>query len=141
MVNSVMSKITSNKSQKEAFLFYLKKMDIAMLDIVLPDNIQYFGANKADFLDRINYMVNQFRLAGEATGSMSLSPPSFSLHLHGSSYDPTKRGDSFAETDVSNPFYVPSQLPPATYRGRAATGIQNSEKAQDRATRVRMLGQ
>ena len=38
-----------------------------MLDIVLPDNIQYFGANKADFLDRINYMVNQFRLAGEAT--------------------------------------------------------------------------
>ena len=81
------------------------------------------------------------RLAGEATGSMSLSPPSFSLHLHGSSFDPTKRGDSFAETDVSNPFFVPSQLPPATYRGRAATGIQNSEKAQDRATRVRMLGQ
>jgi hypothetical protein len=62
-----MTNINTCNSQKEAFLFYLKKMDIAMLDIVLPDNIKYFGANKADFLDRIAYMVNQFRLAGEAT--------------------------------------------------------------------------
>jgi hypothetical protein len=62
-----MTKITSNKSQKEAFLFYLKKMDMVMLDIILPDNIIYFGANKTDFLDRIAYMVNQLKLAGEAT--------------------------------------------------------------------------
>jgi hypothetical protein len=81
------------------------------------------------------------RLGGDVAGSMSLSPTSFSQHLHGGGYDPSKRGGSFAETDVSNPFYVPTQLPPATYRGRAATGIQNVEKAQDRATRVRMLGQ
>lgn len=81
------------------------------------------------------------RLGGDAAGSMSLSPTSFSQHLHGGGYDPSKRGGSFAETDVSNPFYVPYQLPPATYRGRAATGIQNADKAQDRATRVRMLGQ
>jgi hypothetical protein len=81
------------------------------------------------------------RLGGDVAGSMSLSPTSFPQHLHGGGYDPSKRGSSFAETDVSNPFYVPTQLPPATYRGRAATGIQNMEKAQDRATRVRMLGQ
>jgi hypothetical protein len=62
-----MTKITSQKSQKEAFLFYLKKMDMVMLDIVLPDSITYFGANKTDFLDRIAYMVNQFKLAGEKT--------------------------------------------------------------------------
>lgn len=62
-----MNKLGINRTQKEAFLFYLKKMDIAMLDIILPDNIKYFGANKADFLDRIAYMVNQFKLAGEAT--------------------------------------------------------------------------
>ena len=62
-----MININTCNSQKEVFLFYLKKMDIAMLDIVLPDNIKYFGANKADFLDRIAYMVNQFRLGGETT--------------------------------------------------------------------------
>ena len=38
-----MTKKSSNKSQKEAFLFYLKKMDMVMLDIVLPDSITYFG--------------------------------------------------------------------------------------------------
>ena len=62
-----MTNISNNKSQKEAFLFYLKKMDMIMLDIVLPDSITYFGANKTDFLDRIAYMVNQFKLAGEKT--------------------------------------------------------------------------
>jgi len=62
-----MNKLGINRTQKEAFLFYLKKMDIVMLDILLPDDITYFGANKADFLKRIDYIVNQFKLAGEAT--------------------------------------------------------------------------
>ncbi|WP_396139860.1 hypothetical protein [Flavobacterium sp.] len=61
-----MNNLESNSSQKEAFLSYLKKMDIAMLDIVLPEDITYFGANKTYFLERLAYITNQFKLAGEA---------------------------------------------------------------------------
>ena len=62
-----MNNLESNCSQKEAFLSYLKKMDIAMLDIVLPEDITYFGTNKTCFLERLAYITNQFKLAGEAT--------------------------------------------------------------------------
>jgi hypothetical protein len=80
-----------------------------------------------------NRLGNGLHVNMEPSTSLSLSPSTFSQHLQGTSgvYDP------------SNPFYVPTQLPPATYRGRAATSLANVDKAQaqDRATRVRMLGQ
>lgn len=57
--------MTKIKSQKEAFLFYLQKMDMVMLDIILPDNITYFGANKTDFLERIVFVLNEIKSAGE----------------------------------------------------------------------------
>lgn len=52
-------------SQKEAFLFYLQRMDINMLDIILGDNITYFGVTKTVFIERLYYILNQHKLAGE----------------------------------------------------------------------------
>ena len=62
-----MTNIYSNKSQKEAFLFYLQRIDMDMLDIVLEDNISYFGVDKTVFLARLAYIINQLKLAGEET--------------------------------------------------------------------------
>ncbi|MBP6754645.1 MAG: hypothetical protein KA210_00760 [Bacteroidia bacterium] len=53
--------------QKEAFLFYLQRMDIDMLDIVLSDTITYFGVNKTDFLKRLDYIINELKSSGEKT--------------------------------------------------------------------------
>ena len=39
-----------NITQKEAFLKYLQRMDIEMLEIILDDSIIYFGASKKVFL-------------------------------------------------------------------------------------------
>ena len=55
------------KTQKEAFLFYLQRMDIDMLDIVLSETIIYFGVNKTDFLKRLHYIINELKSAGEKT--------------------------------------------------------------------------
>ncbi len=62
-----MTNIASYRTQKEAFLFYLQKMDVVMLEIILPDTITYFGANKTDFLERLAHILNQLKLAGEET--------------------------------------------------------------------------
>jgi len=58
-----MINLTSYKSQKEAFLFYLHRMDIKMLDLVLDNNITYFGANKEVFLEKLSYIFNQLKLS------------------------------------------------------------------------------
>lgn len=52
-------------TQKEAFIFYLQRMNIDMLEVILPDNSCYFGANKSEFLDKLSYIFNQLKLGGE----------------------------------------------------------------------------
>lgn len=52
-------------TQKEAFIFYLQRMNTDMLEVVLPDNICYFGAHKSEFLDKLSYIFNQLKLGGE----------------------------------------------------------------------------
>jgi hypothetical protein len=51
-------------TQKEAFLTYLQRMDIDMLDMILDDSIIYFGASKRVFLKKLSYIFNQVRLGG-----------------------------------------------------------------------------
>lgn len=59
-------------TQKEAFLFYLQRMDMDMLDIILPDNISFFGVAKTVFIERLSYILNQHKLAGE-TGLLTIN--------------------------------------------------------------------
>lgn len=53
-----------NITQKEAFLKYLQRMDIEMLEIILDDSIIYFGASKKVFLEKLSYIFNQVKLGG-----------------------------------------------------------------------------
>jgi hypothetical protein len=46
--------ISYTYSQKEAFLHYLVKMDIDMLELVLDDSITYFGVSKLLFLKKLS---------------------------------------------------------------------------------------
>lgn len=54
-----------NITQKEAFLKYLQRMDIEMLEIILDDSITYFGTTKKIFIQKLSYIFNQVQLAGE----------------------------------------------------------------------------
>lgn len=58
-------------TQKEAFLFHLQRMDIEMLDATLSDKITYFGVTKTVFLQKLSYLFNHYKLAGE-TGFLNL---------------------------------------------------------------------
>lgn len=60
-----MASLKPNKTQKEAFLFYLKRMDIEVLDIILTNEITYFGATKPVFLEKLSSIFNEYRLAGQ----------------------------------------------------------------------------
>lgn len=53
-----------NMTQKEAFLKYLERMDLEMLELILDDSITYFGASKNVFLEKLSYIFSQYRLAG-----------------------------------------------------------------------------
>lgn len=53
-----------NITQKEAFLKYLQRMDIEMLEMILDDSIIYFGASKKVFLEKLSYIFNQVKLGG-----------------------------------------------------------------------------
>jgi len=53
-----------NITQKEAFLKYLQRMDIEMLEMILDDSITYFGASKKVFLEKLSYIFNQVKLGG-----------------------------------------------------------------------------
>ncbi len=54
-----------NITQKEAFLKYLQRMDIEMIELILDDSITYFGASKKVFLQKLSYIFNQVKLGGE----------------------------------------------------------------------------
>jgi hypothetical protein len=45
--------LSQNMTQKEAFLKYLQRMDIEMLDQILDNSIDYFGASKQVFLEKL----------------------------------------------------------------------------------------
>ncbi|HOY38259.1 MAG TPA: hypothetical protein PLK75_03080 [Bacteroidales bacterium] len=45
-----------NLSQKEAFLYYLARMDTVMLDEILDDETPYFGVSKTVFLTKLDFM-------------------------------------------------------------------------------------
>lgn len=53
-----------NISQKEAFIKYLQRKDIEMLEMILDDSITYFGASKKVFLEKLSYIFNQVQLGG-----------------------------------------------------------------------------
>ena len=62
-------------TQKELFLKYLVQMDLDMLDIVLSDDITYFGATKEVFLEKLAYIFEQSRLAvasGDFSGDLRI---------------------------------------------------------------------
>lgn len=63
--------LSQNMTQKEAFLKYLQRMDIEMLDFILDESIVYFGASKKVFLEKLSYIFNQVKLSGE-TGVLKI---------------------------------------------------------------------
>jgi hypothetical protein len=58
--------LVQNMTQKEAFLHYIKKMDIEMLELILDDSITYFGASKSLFLEKLAYIFKQVKLGGQS---------------------------------------------------------------------------
>ncbi len=48
----------------EAFLYYLERRDLEMLDLLLDEEASYFGVSKATFLEALTYIFNQVKLAG-----------------------------------------------------------------------------
>ncbi len=57
--------IFSNKSQKEAFLFYLKQMDIEMIDLILDDKLSYFDVAKDIFINKLKSFKSELEALGE----------------------------------------------------------------------------
>lgn len=49
------------KTQKEYFLKYLESLDVEMLDLIIDDSMNCFGASKQVFLDRLNTIVADSR--------------------------------------------------------------------------------
>jgi hypothetical protein len=60
------TELVQNKTQKEAFLKYIQKMDIEMLELILDDSITYFGASKSLFLEKLAYIFKQVKLGGQS---------------------------------------------------------------------------
>lgn len=57
--------IFSNTSQKEAFLFYLQKMDIEMIDLILDDKFSYFDVAKDIFINKLKSFKSELEALGE----------------------------------------------------------------------------
>jgi hypothetical protein len=53
------------KSQKEAFLFYLQKMDIDMINLVLDDKFSYFDVSKDIFINKLRSFKSELEALGE----------------------------------------------------------------------------
>jgi hypothetical protein len=60
-----MRNITTYKSQKEAFLFYLQKMDIEMIDLILDDKFSYFDVAKDIFINKLKSFKSELEALGE----------------------------------------------------------------------------
>jgi hypothetical protein len=57
-----MVKLPSFKSQKEAFLFYLHRMDIDMIDLILDDSYSYFDVPKDIFVNKLRYFKSELEV-------------------------------------------------------------------------------
>ncbi len=57
-----MVKLPSFKSQKEAFLFYLHRMDIDMIDLILDDSYSYFDVPKDIFVNKLKYFKSELEV-------------------------------------------------------------------------------
>ncbi|NBX81276.1 MAG: hypothetical protein EBQ94_13055 [Flavobacteriales bacterium] len=63
--------LSQNMTQKEAFLKYLQRMDIEMLDMILDESIDYFGASKQVFLEKLSSIFSIVKSNGE-TGVLKI---------------------------------------------------------------------
>lgn len=50
----------SIKSQKEAFLFYLQRMDIEMIELILENQYSYFEVTKSTFIKKLKLFKSEF---------------------------------------------------------------------------------
>ncbi len=55
----------SPRNQREAFLYYMSKMDSEMLNLILEDNRTYQEAKKEVFIDKINEALSLFSKKGD----------------------------------------------------------------------------
>jgi len=55
--------LPSLTTQKQAFLYYLQNMDLDMLDVILSDEITYYGATKSMFLEKLGQLFEKQRLS------------------------------------------------------------------------------
>jgi hypothetical protein len=60
MINLSIINNSSNKSQKEAFLFYLQRMDIEMIDLILENKYSYFEVTKSTFIKKLKLFKSEF---------------------------------------------------------------------------------
>ena len=60
MINFLHMDDSSNKSQKETFLFYLQRMDIEMIELILEDQYSYFEVTKSTFIKKLKLFKSEF---------------------------------------------------------------------------------
>jgi hypothetical protein len=65
MINLSKTNNSSTKSQKEAFLFYLKRMDIEMINLILDDKYSYFDVTKDIFINKLYSFKSELEALGE----------------------------------------------------------------------------
>lgn len=56
----------SPKNEREAVLYYLSKMDMEMLELVLSDNRTYQDATKNVFLEKLSHSLSEFTAKGDS---------------------------------------------------------------------------
>lgn len=65
MINFLHLDNSSTKSQKEAFLFYLQRMDIEMINLILEDKYSYFDVTKDIFINKLYSFKSELESLGE----------------------------------------------------------------------------
>src|ERR1035437_8476380 len=57
---------TATMTEKEACLYYMERMDIEMLDVILDDGRTYHNVDKGEFLKKLQDVFNDFKKAGDS---------------------------------------------------------------------------
>lgn len=58
------------------FIKHLQSMDVKSMENYLPDNISYFGTSKTNFLERLKFMFNDYKLGGYKEPKLEIAPNS-----------------------------------------------------------------
>src|ERR1039458_4600241 len=58
---------TATMTEKEAFLYYMERMDIEMLDLILDDGITYYGVRKEVFLEKLGAAFVEFKKSNDSS--------------------------------------------------------------------------